>query len=224
MTEYMVEHRVKVFLVDDHPLVRESLTNLINQQEDMEVCGEAEDAAQAQRWIGVNRPDIAIIDISMKERSGLELIKTVKLRHPDIGIVVLSMHDEKLYAERCVRAGARGYVMKRESTKRIVIAIREVQAGRLCVSDEVSSRFAEKFVGSKTLSAESPMESLSNRELEVFNLLGHGLATRQVADSLHISIKTVQAYCARIKEKLQLSTAGELLREALRWQERQIGI
>lgn len=219
----MVEQKAKIFLVDDHPLVRESLTSLINQQDDMIVCGEAEDAIQAQRGIGAHQPEIAIIDISLKESSGLELIKTVRQRFPATGVIVLSMHDERLYAERCVRAGARGYVMKRESTKRIVAAIRDVRAGRLCVSDQMASDFAEKFVGNRAPAFGSPLESLSDRELEVFNLLGRGIETRQVAEALNVSIKTVQAYCARIKQKLRLSTATELLREAVRWQERQVG-
>jgi len=219
----MAERKAKVFLVDDHPLVRESLTSLINQQADLAVCGEAEDASQAQKGIAASQPDIAILDISLKESSGLELIKSVKARFPAIGIIVLSMHDEKLYAERCIRAGARGYVMKRESTRRILTAIRDVRAGHLCVSAQISSDFAEKFIGSRATVLASPLETLSDRELEVFNLLGRGLETRQVADSLNVSIKTVQTHCARIKQKLNLSTAGELLREAMRWHEAQAG-
>ena len=130
--------KARIFLVDDHPLVRESLTSLIDRQADMMVCGEAEDAAQALKAIAAGQPSIAIMDISLKESSGLELIKAVKARSPQIGIIVLSMHDEKLYAERCIRAGARGYVMKRESTKRIVTAIREELKGRLCVSEQIA--------------------------------------------------------------------------------------
>ena len=213
--------QARIFLIDDHPLVRESLTSLIDQQPDMAVCGEAEDGAGAIKAIASSRPDIVIMDLSLKESSGLELIKQVKLRFPGPGIIVLSMHDERLYAERCVRAGARGYVMKRESTRRIVAAIREVREGRLCLSPQMEAEFAARFVGGRGSAGDTPLESLSDRELEVFHLLGRGMETRQVAEALHVSIKTVQAYCARIKQKLRLSTATELLREAVRWQQEQ---
>ena len=210
--------KAKVFLVDDHPLVREMLKSLIEQQSDMSACGEAGDAAQALKGIAAGKPDVAIIDLSLKESSGLELIKQIKQRHPQVSQIVLSMHDEKLYAERVLRAGARGYVMKRESTRQIVAAIRAVQSGKLWLSDALSDAFAARFVGSQP-HAGSALETLSDRELEVFGLLGQGLQTRQVASSLNVSIKTVQAYCARIKQKLQLSSATELLREAMRWYE-----
>jgi DNA-binding NarL/FixJ family response regulator len=213
--------KARIYLVDDHPLVRESLTNLIDQQPDMAVCGEAEDSVHAMRDIAARQPDIVILDISLKSSSGLELIKLIKAKLPRVGIIVLSMHDEKLYAERCIRAGARGYVMKGESTKRIIAAIRQVLEGKLCLSSQIAASFAEKFVGKHAAGGETPLEDLSDRELEVFNLLGRGLETRQVADSLNVSIKTVQAYCARIKQKLRLSTATELLREAIRWHEQQ---
>jgi len=219
----MAKAKIRVFLVDDHPLVRESLTSLINQQDDMEVCGQAEDMADGLKRIGSLAPDVAIIDISLKESSGLELVKALKLRFPATQLVVLSMHDEKLYAERCLRAGARAYVMKRESTRRIISAIREVAQGKLFLSDGMATELAQKFVGGKQ-SGGSPLEDLSDRELEVFNLLGRGLGTRQVAESLNVSIKTVQAYCARIKQKMQLGSATELLREAVRWQEQQSGM
>lgn len=210
--------KARIFLVDDHPLVREMLTSLINHEDDMLVCGEAEDVGTAMKAMATDPPDIAIVDISLKESSGLELIKLIRLKHPAVGQIILSMHDERLYAERCIRAGARGYVMKRESTKRIISAIRAVLSGKLWLSEAVAAEFAGKFVGQASPQL-SPLESLSDRELEVFNLLGQGLQTRQVASSLKVSIKTVQAYCARIKQKLNLSTATELLREAVRWHE-----
>lgn len=217
--------RASVFLVDDHPLVRESLTSLINQQPDLFVCGEAEDAASSLREIATLKPDVAVIDISLKDGSGMELIRSIKARMPDVATIVLSMHDEKNYAERAIRAGARGYVMKRESTKRIITAIRHVLQGRLALSDQIATGFAEKFVSSSRRPAgESPLEDLSDRELEVFTLLGRGLETRQIAETLNVSIKTVQAYCARIKHKRNLSTASELLREAIRWNEQREGI
>jgi DNA-binding NarL/FixJ family response regulator len=210
--------KARVFLVDDHPLVREMLKSLIDQQPDMTACGEAEDAAKALKGIAADKPHVAIVDLSLKESSGLELIKQIKHRHPLVSQIVLSMHDEKLYAERAIRAGARGYVMKRESTKQIVAAIRAVHGGKLWLSETVSDAFAQRFVGGPPQTGSS-LEQLSDRELEVFNLLGQGLQTRQVAESLNVSIKTVQAYCARIKQKLQLPSATELLREAMRWHE-----
>ena len=216
----MVEvSKTGVFVVDDHPLVRDSLAMLINQQEDMRVCGEAEDAAAALRGLAQAAPDIAIVDLSLKEGSGLDLIKQLKARAPALPVVVLSMHDEKLYAERCIRAGARGYVMKRESSKRIVAAIREVRAGRLFLSEQAASHFAERFVGAKI--TETPLENLSDRELQVFGLIGRGMPTRDIAVSMNVSVKTVQAYCARIKQKLQIASATELLREAVRWHDQQ---
>ncbi|HVZ27263.1 MAG TPA: response regulator transcription factor [Rhizomicrobium sp.] len=209
--------KTQIYLVDDHPLVRESLANLINQQPDLAVCGEADSAGRALREIVALAPDLAIIDISLKESSGLELIKAVKAQLPQLAVVVLSMHDEQLYAERCIRAGAAGYVMKRESSKQIVAAVREVMADRMGVSSQIAAVFARKFVGGRQARGESPISSLSDRELEVFGLLGRGMATRQVAENMNVSIKTVQAYCGRIKQKLHISTATELLREAIHW-------
>jgi DNA-binding NarL/FixJ family response regulator len=215
-----MNRKLKVLLIDDHPLVREWLTSLVNQQPDMTVCGEAESMQGALKILKAAGPDIAVVDLSLKDASGLELVKTIKAKWPQVGIVVLSMHDEDVYAERCIRAGARGYVMKRESTKRIITAIHEVHAGRLCVSEQMAASFAEKFVGGRA-GAQSGLQELSDRELEVFDLLGRGLGTRQIAESLNVSIKTVQAYCARIKQKLHLATATELLREAVRWHDKQ---
>jgi len=209
--------KTQVYLVDDHPLVRESLTSLINQQGDLAICGEAESGSCALREMAALKPDVAILDISLKESSGLELIKAAKTTVPDLSILVLSMHDEELYAERCIRAGAGGYVMKRESSSRVVAAVREVLAGRMCVSDHMAAAFAKKFVSGRKTGGDSPVSALSDRELEVFGLLGKGMATRQVAEHMNVSIKTVQAYCARIKHKLHLASATELLREAIHW-------
>ena len=217
----MTPQKANVFIVDDHPLVREWLTNLIHQQPDFLVCGEAEAAAAALQAIKALKPDVAIVDISLKEGSGLELIKNIKANCSGVAVIVLSMHDESLYAERTIRAGARGYIMKRETTKRIIEAIRTVLGGKLYVSERVTALFAKKFLDGHLPTDDSPIEQLSDRELEVFQLLGQGYETRQVAESLHISMKTVQAYCARIKEKLKLASALELLREAIRWHEEQ---
>ena len=207
----------RVFLVDDHPLVREWLTNLVNQQKDLMVCGEAEDAPRALQAIENLQPDVAVVDVTLANGSGIELVKDVKRIAPQVAVVVLSMHDESLYAERALRAGARGYVMKRETTKKIISAIRDVLEGRLHVSEEFKALLTEKLLDGKT--GGSPVDGLSDRELEVFRRLGQGQETRRIAEALGISIKTVQVYCARIKEKLGLANATELLREAMRWWE-----
>jgi DNA-binding NarL/FixJ family response regulator len=214
----MPDRKHQILLVDDHPLVRESLANLINQQPDLAVCGETESVKQTLDYLTKVSPDLAIIDLSLKDSSGLDLIKAMKAAYPRIGMIVLSMHDERHYAERAIRAGARGYVMKRETTKKIITAIHQVLSGKLGVSEEVAALFAEKFLDNHSRTG-TPVEELSDRELEVFRLLGEGLDTRSVATRLQISIKTVQAYCARIKDKLNLANATELLREAIRWNE-----
>ena len=205
-----------VFLVDDHPLVREWLANLINRQPDLHVCGEAEGAPSALQQISAIKPDIAILDITLVHGSGLELIKDLKCQCPKTAIIVLSMHDESLYAERALRAGAKGYVMKRETTKKIIAAIRQVLEGKLYVSDHFSATLTERLAQGKKPGV-SPIEELSDRELEVFDLIGQGVETRLIAESLGISIKTVQVYCSRIKDKLNLNNATELLREAVLW-------
>ena len=211
--------KIKIFLVDDHPLVREWLTNLIHQQPDLLVCGESEDAPHALAAITASRPDVAIVDISLKHGSGIELIKNLKVMLPGVAIIVLSMHDERLYAERALRAGARGYIMKRETAKKVITAIRHVLAGKIYMSETLSAVFAEKFVDGKLPAGGSLVEQLSDRELETFQLLGQGYETRQVAGMMKVSMKTVQAHCANIKDKLKLTNAAELLREAVRWQE-----
>ena len=208
-----------VFLVDDHPLVREWLTNLINQQPDLAVCGETESAPRALQAIAAAQPEVAIVDISLKDSSGIELIKSLKLSHPDVAVLVLSMHDESLYAERALRAGAKGYIMKRETTRKVIEGIRQILDGKVFVSDSVKEALALRLVENKTQTTRTPVEQLSDRELEVFEMLGQGLGTRQIADALRVSIKTVQAYCARAKEKLNVRSATELLREAIRWNE-----
>ena len=215
------KQRNRIFLVDDHPLVREWLTNLVNQQPDLEVCGEAENAADALRGIAATKPKLAIIDISLNAASGLELVKDLCIQHPSVAPLVLSMHEEELYAERAMRAGARGYVRKRETSKNILAAIRRVLEGGIYVSEKLSNAMALKFLkGQEAVGiAQSRVEQLSDRELEVFQLLGQGKSTSQIAEQLHISLKTVQAHCVRAKEKLGLTTAAEFLREAILWEE-----
>lgn len=210
--------RSRIFLVDDHPMVREGLANLINQQDDLAVVGEAEDSAGAVAGIADKQPNVALIDISLKNESGLELVKNLEQRFPLVSLIVLSMHDEALYAERALRAGAKGYVMKRESTKSILTAIRRVLSGDVYVSERVVSAMAKRMGSSRKAAAE-PVERLSDRELEIFRLLGQGRTTSQIAEDLHLSLKTVQAYCARAKEKFGVNSLGELLRAAIRWED-----
>lgn len=215
----MNKSKTNIFLVDDHPLVREWLTNLIQQQSDLVVCGESADAPQALQAITATKPDVAIVDISLKTGSGIELIKNLKALQPDVSVIVLSMHDERLYAERALRAGARGYIMKSETAKKVITAIRQVLAGKIYMSESLAALFVEKFVDGRLPASGSLVDRLSDRELETFQLLGKGYETRQVAEMMKVSMKTVQAHCAHIKEKLKLTNAAELLREAVRWQE-----
>ena len=200
MNSNPVAAKHRIFLVDDHPLVREGLTNLINRQDDLIVCGEAEDSSEAIGGIARSRPDVAVIDISLKNESGLELVKNLGSQFPLVALIVLSMHDEALYAERALRAGARGYVMKRETTKSVLTAIRRVLEGSVYLSERVVNGMARKLSLSDKASVSSPVERLSDRELEIFRLLGQGRTTSQIAEDLHLSLKTVQAYCARAKE------------------------
>lgn len=212
-------NRRRVFLVDDHPLVREWLSQLIERQPDLMVCGQTDTSATAYEAITKLNPDIAIVDLSLEVGSGLELIKQLQALTVPPQVLVLSMHDEALYAERSLRAGARGYVMKRSATKHVIEAIRQVLQGKLYVSDELIVQIADKYVGNKGGSEQSPISLLSDRELEVFRLLGRGYTTRKISEDMHISLKTVQVYCGRIKEKFGLANATELVREAVRWME-----
>ena len=207
---------VRVFIVDDHPLVREWLAALLGEQPDLKVCGQAAESGAALSAMLREPPDIAIVDLSLKGASGLDLIKDLAARLPSVRVVVLSMHEEAFYAERAFRAGARGYVMKRESTGQIVAAIRLVHEGKLYGDPALLAALAERIVGRPAEAAPTP-ESLSDRELDVFRRLGEGHTTRRIADDLQISLKTVQTYCARIREKLGLSDGAELVRAAVRW-------
>lgn len=207
----------KVFIVDDHPLVREWLSTLIDQTPDLVVCDGAVDAESALKGIGKTSPDLAIIDLSLGGDSGIDLIRAIGEQFPKVAMVVLSMHDENVYAERSIRAGARGYIMKRESTKKVVDAIRQVLQGNIYLSKELTELFAQKFIAGGSGRDASPISQLSDRELEVFRFIGQGYETREIAETLKVNIKTVQTYCTRIKDKLKLSSGAELLREAIRW-------
>jgi DNA-binding NarL/FixJ family response regulator len=213
------QHRV--FLVDDHPLVREWLGSLIERQPDLAVCGQADTSPTAYEAIARLKPEVAIVDLSLEEGSGLELIKQLQTLPQPPHVLVLSMHDENYYAERALRAGAVGYIMKRDATGRIIDAIRQILQGRLYISAAVTEQMAQKFVAARGRPGESPMASLSDREIEVFRLIGQGFENRRIAETLHLSPKTVQVYCGRIKEKLGLENAMALIREAVRWHEQQ---
>ena len=212
-----VARKSRVFIVDDHPLVREGLTNLINGQDDLIVCGEAKDSAQAINGMGKARPNVALIDISLENESGLELVKQLKTQFPQVALIILSMHDEALYAERALRAGAQGYVMKHETSKSVLASIRQVLGGGVYVSERIVKRMALKLTSSRKPIISSPVERLSDRELEIFRLLGQGRTTSQIAADLNLSLKTVQAYCARAKEKFGVASLTELLHAAIRW-------
>jgi DNA-binding NarL/FixJ family response regulator len=212
-----VARKSRVFIVDDHPLVREGLTNLINRQDDLVVCGEAKDASQAINGIMKARPGVALIDISLTNESGLELVKQLARQFPEVALIVVSMHDETLYAERALRAGARGYVMKHETSKSVLASIRRVLSGGVYVSEKIVNRMAQRSSLSRKPVTISPVERLSDRELEIFRLLGQGRTSSQIARDLNLSLKTVQAYCARAKEKFGVTSLTELVRAAIQW-------
>lgn len=213
---------IRVFIVDDHPLVREWLANLLREQPDFAVTGQAAEAPEGLAAMLSEPPDVAIVDLSLKGSSGLDLIKELSSHLPGTSVIVLSMHEEVSYAERALHAGARGYVTKRESTDRIVEAIRKVLAGQIYATPDLLSRLTERMIGRPAASdPEGRVSLLSDRELEVFQRLGSGQPTRRIATELGVSIKTVQAYCARIKDKLDLANSAELVREAVRWNERE---
>ncbi|MBW0000659.1 MAG: response regulator transcription factor [Verrucomicrobia bacterium] len=209
----------RILIVDDHPMIREGLRTLISREPDLSVCGEAETAAEGLKATAELNPDLVLVDIGLPGRNGLELIKDLRAFHPALPILVLSMHDELLWAERVLRAGARGYVMKRETGPVMVQAIRQVLANQLCVSEKISARILESFAGHRVES--SPLGLLSDREFEVFELIGRGKSTTDIAAELHLSTKTVEAHRAKIKEKLELRTMPELISFAARWVETQ---
>ena len=211
------ESKTKIIVVDDHAIVRRGLSELINGEDDLMVCGQAEDAHQAMQAIKTLKPDMVIVDISLKETSGMELIKDIKAQYPNLSVLALSMHDEAVYAERVLRAGADGYIMKAEATENIVTAMRKVLSGQIYLSDRMAPKMVRKLVGVAPNVGASPIDCLSNRELEVFGLIGQGYATRQIAEKLYLSIKTIETYRAHIKEKLNLADAAELLQYAIQW-------
>ncbi len=209
----------KVFIVDDHPIMRHGLAQLIATEPNLQVCGEAADAFQAMEIIGTAKPDLVLADISLPGKSGIELIKEIHSAHPGIAILVLSMHDESLYAERVLRAGGRGYIMKQEGSQKLTEAIRQVLDGHIYVSEKISCRILEIFSGRRTKTSVPSVENLTDREFEVFQLIGKGVGTKEIAQQLGLSAKTVEVHRLNIKAKLGLKTAAELIRYAVRWVE-----
>ena len=209
--------RQRVFIVDDHAFVREWLTNFIEQQNDLCVCGQASEVNDAFAQVEKLNPAIVVVDLSLRSESGLELIKRLQTLKPTPRVLVLSMHDEAFYAERALRAGALGYVMKRETTSKVIEGIRQVLQGQFYVSEPLATSMAQKYVGKGPTPGASSIEQLGDRELEVFRLIGQGYENRRIAEELHISPKTVQAHCEHIKEKLGLNNVTALIREAVRW-------
>jgi DNA-binding NarL/FixJ family response regulator len=209
--------KTRVLLVDDHPILRRGLAQLINLEPDMTVCGEAEDCAKAFDLAGTLTPDIAVVDVSLKNGNGIELIKNLKARYPELPTLVLSMYDEALYAERALRAGSLGYIMKEEAIEQVLVAIRRVLAGEIFLSDKMKSKMLQQLATGRSKTVMSPIEALTDRELEVFRLIGEGHSTRQIAGDLHLSIRTVEAYREYIKAKLNLKNSTELVQHAFHW-------
>ena len=210
-----------VFLVDDHPIVRQGLTLLINQEADLVVCGEAQEMQSALRAIQSANPDILIVDLSLGGPDGLELLKNIRVVSPRLPVLILSMHDESIYAERALRAGANGYIMKQEATQKVLVALRRILSGEIYVSERIANNMLQHYVHGAKHTEHSSISELTDRELEVFRLIGEGHGTRQIAETLHLSVKTVESYQAHIKEKLSLRTARELVQHAVEWNMRE---
>ena len=215
------KRRDRILLVDDHPLVRERLAEIINREPDLHVCGEAEDRHEALQAVEAKRPDLVIVDLTLKTSDGLELIKDIHSRWASLRMLVVSMHDESLYAERVLRAGALGYITKQEATRNILLAVRRVLAGNIYLNERIATHILARLTTRGVAVAITPAEVLADRELQVFELTGRGLNTREIASRLHIAAKTVETYRARIRSKLSLEDGGELLRSAISWTHKQ---
>ncbi|WP_165204443.1 response regulator transcription factor [Roseimicrobium sp. ORNL1] len=213
----------RLLLVDDHPIMRHGLVQLISAEPDLQVCAEAGNAAEGMTAAAKQNPDLVIADLTLPDKHGLEFIKDLRALHPDLQIMVLSMHDESLYAERALRAGARGYLMKEAAAENLIRAVRRVLAGDIYLSDKMASVMLELLSGQRKTSASAGIDRLTDRELEVLQLIGSGRGTRQIADQLHVSVRTIDAHRAHIKDKLQLPDGNALVRYAVRWVENQQG-
>jgi DNA-binding NarL/FixJ family response regulator len=204
-----------VFIVDDHPLLRQGLALLVNRERDLTVCGEAEEAQTAIREITSKKPDILIADISLNGPDGLDLLKNLRMLYPSLPVLILSMHDESIYAERALRARANGYIMKQEATEKVLVAVRRILSGDIYLSDRMANKLLHQYISGASADLNSRLSALSDRELEVFRLIGEGRSTRQIAEKLHLSIKTVETYQAHIKDKLSLHSGRELVQHAI---------
>jgi DNA-binding NarL/FixJ family response regulator len=213
------ERKKRIFVVDDHPLVREMLTYLINRQPDLLVCGDAESAPEALQKIADCEPDVAIVDLSLRGSSGLGLIKDLGAIRPNLAMLVLSVHDESIYAERVLRRGARGYIMKQEATQRVIEGIYRVLDGNIYISDKIVNARVFQFARAEPPEQRLPLADFTDRELEIFELLGQGYGGAEIASTLGVSTKTVHLYYGRMRERLKLGSLRELLREAMRWHE-----
>jgi DNA-binding NarL/FixJ family response regulator len=209
--------KCKVLLVDDHPIVRQGLALLIDREPDLAVCGEAEGAHSAFEAIAALAPDLVVLDISLSGPDGLDVLKEIRMKTTNLPVLILSMHDETIYAERAMRAGANGYIMKQEATEKVLVAIRRILQGDVYLSDRLTNTMLQQMVHRTSPSKGSPLLNLTDRELEVFRLIGAGHGTRQIADELHLSVKTIESYQAHIKEKLALRNARELVQHAIEW-------
>lgn len=212
--------RKRVFLVDDHPIMRQGLAQLINHETDLVVVGEANDSSAGLAGVVDHKPDLVVVDISLPGKNGLELIKDIRSHNKTVALLVHSMHDESLYVERVLRAGAQGYIMKQEGAKRVMDAIRKVLSGEIYVSGAMSGKILEIFSGRRP-TTQDPVAALSDRQFEIFQMIGQGKGTREIADELSVSVKTVDAHRANIKEKLRLRSGVELMSYAVRWVENQ---
>ncbi len=213
----MTSQKTRIIIIEDHDIFRMGLCELINNEDDLEVCGEAADVEEAWKKISALKPDMAIVDISLKNGSGIDLIERIKNFDKNILILVLSMHDESLYAERALLAGAKGYIMKQETSDSVILAVRQVLAGKIYVSDKYKETILDTFAGRSTSINRFPLERLTNRELEVFNFIGQGLTTKDIAQKLNLGTKTIGTYRERIKDKLNLKNANELIKHAVHW-------
>jgi DNA-binding NarL/FixJ family response regulator len=209
--------KCRVLLVDDHPIIRQGLGLLIDRETDLSVCGEADGAHSAFHAIETLRPDIVVLDISLSGPDGLDVLKEIRMKTASLPVLILSMHDETIYAERAMRAGANGYIMKQEATEKVLVAIRRILQGEVYLSDRLTNTMLQQYVRRGSAAKGSPLLNLTDRELEVFRLIGVGHGTRQIADELHLSVKTIESYQAHIKEKLALRNARELVQHAIEW-------
>ena len=207
----------KVFIVDDHPIVRQGLTQLINHESDLTVCGEAAGVREARAALGQAAPDIVIVDLSLKDSDGLELIKDIRSKYKALPVLVLSMHDESIYAERILSSGANGYIMKQAAAEQLLAALRRVLSGGIYVSESVGAAMIERMARRGARASADPIDRLSNREIQVLNLIGRGKSTREIASDLNLSVKTVESHRQRIKKKLNLESSPQLVQYAVNW-------